>query len=225
MVRGGAGHSERREIVAPQPASAGSRVPRPDPSRRHFVVAGLLTILGATIHLVPAWGVTPAFTIAREGDAFVINGTLHVPVPVEVAWDVLTDYDHMSGFVIDLQESRVLSSPSDPVLRVYQRGVTRLGPFAFDYEVEREVRLDRPRLIRSRGLRGNVKRLDMETSLEPEGAGVLLRYHAEIVPDFWVPSFLGAPLMRREAEQQFASLVAEMLRRAQALPPDPGRGN
>jgi hypothetical protein len=81
------------------------------------------------------------FSVRRVEGEYLVEGSLTVAVPPLVAWEVLTDYDDMSRFVVDMLESRVLEDAGGR-LRVLQRGVTRLGPLSFDYEVEREVTLD-----------------------------------------------------------------------------------
>lgn len=152
--------------------------------------------------------------IERVGDEFVVEGAFHVAVTPAVAWAVLTDYEGMPKFVEDLRESRVLEHDGER-LRVVQRGVTRLGPFSFDYDVEREVVLDPIHAVHSRALRGNVKKLDMHTFVDPEGTGTRIRFRAAMIPDFWVPPLVGERLIRARFERQFASLLKEMRRRAE----------
>lgn len=153
--------------------------------------------------------------IERVDDGFVLEGTFQVPVPSTVAWAVLTDYEGMPRFMEDLQESRVIERDGTR-LRLVQRGVTRLGPFAFDFDVEREVILEPERAVHSRALRGNVKKLDMHTFVEPEGTGTRIRFRATMVPDFWVPPLVGARLIRTRFERQFENMLKEMRRRAEA---------
>lgn len=152
--------------------------------------------------------------IERVGDEFILEGAFHVPVPPAVAWAVLTDYEGMPRFVDDLRESRVIERDGAR-LRVVQRGVTRLGPFAFHYDVEREVVLEPDHAVHSRALRGNVKKLDMQTFVEPEGSGTRIRFRAAMIPDFWVPPLVGARLIRTRFERQFENLLKEMRRRAE----------
>lgn len=155
-----------------------------------------------------------AVRIERLGDEFILEGAFHVAVAPAVAWAVLTDYEGMPAFVEDLRESRVVERDGER-LRVVQRGVTRLGPFSFDYDVEREVTLEPGRALHSRALRGNVKKLDMHTFVDAEGGGTRIRFRAAMIPDFWVPPLVGARLIRTRFERQFDSLLKEMRRRAE----------
>jgi len=153
--------------------------------------------------------------IERAGDEFIAEGSFHVAVPQEVAWAVLTDYEGMPRFIDDMTESRVLERDAQ-WLRVVQRGVTRIGPLSFDYDVEREIALEPMRAVHSRALRGNVKKLDMHTFVEPENAGTRIRFRAVMVPDFWVPPLVGPRLIRIRFERQFENLLKEMRARADA---------
>lgn len=151
-----------------------------------------------------------------------VEASFHVDVSPALAWRVMTDYEHMAAFVPTMKESRVLSAASDR-LTVYQRGVARIAWFSHDWEMEREITLEPDVAIRSRALRGNVKRMEMETHLTPEGDGVRIRYQALTVPDFWVPPLIGPALMKSQVTEQFTALAAEMHRRAIAAPVPAGQ--
>lgn len=180
--------------------------------------AWVLAVLFASGAASAEEGESSRFDVTRQADEFVVEGWLSVAVPPSVAWAVLTDYDRMAEFIPDMRESRRLNGDGGG-LRVWQKGVTRVGPFSFDYEVEREVWVTPETLIRSHGIRGNMKKLELETALAPDPVGVRIHYRAEIVPDFWVPPLLGPRFIRSQAEQQFRALIAEMKRRAAAARP------
>jgi len=142
-----------------------------------------------------------------------VEASFHVDVSPALAWRVMTDYEHMAQFIPTMTQSRVLSATNDR-LTVLQKGVARLAWFSHDWEVEREVTLEPEVTIRSRALRGNVKRMEMESHLSPEDGGVRIRYQALTVPDFWVPPLIGPALMKSQVTEQFTALAAEMHRRA-----------
>jgi hypothetical protein len=187
----------------------------PSVLRPLLVVVRWLLLASCLLPPPPAAAEDVAVRIERAGDEFILEGAFHVAVAPAVAWAVLTDYEGMPAFVEDLRESRVVERDGDR-LRVVQRGVTRLGPFSFDYDVEREVTLESGHALHSRALRGNVKKLDMHTLVDPEGAGTRIRFRAAMIPDFWVPPLVGARLIRARFERQFDSLLKEMRRRAEA---------
>lgn len=187
---------------------------RPDRHRRAWLGRAACFIAFGTVAR-SAWSeqdTNSRFTISRQADEFIIEGVLEVSVPPAVAWAVLVDYEHMHRFVPDMSESRVLAREGDR-LRVLQRGFLPFGPFRFAYDVERDVWLTPESAVVSRGVRGNMRKVELLTEIEAREAGVTIRHRAAIVPDFWVPPLLGPRMLRARAEAQFAALVAEMKRR------------
>ena len=91
-----------------------------------------------------------SITLARRGEAFVVDATLSFPVTLKTAWDVLTDYDRMAAILGNLSSSQVVSRDGNTWL-VRQKGVARYGPFSYAFFSEREVRLEPMKRIVSRG--------------------------------------------------------------------------
>ena len=46
--------------------------------------------------------------LQKSGDAFVVEVSIDIPVPVRTAWDVLTDFDNMAAIVSNLSLSKVI---------------------------------------------------------------------------------------------------------------------
>lgn len=151
-------------------------------------------------------------TVTQLGEAFVIDATVEVPVPLAGAWEVLTDFEHMALFVGNLKGSRVLRR-EDNVLWVRQDGVIEYGPFSVPFKSEREIRLEPKKRILARSLSGSMKRMESEAQLKALPDGVQIRYHAEAVPDSTLARLFGATIVRHEIEEQFREMSAEMLRR------------
>lgn len=184
------------------------------PVLRFLVVTALLPLLSA-----PALGVDtrPAVSdsdvrVERTGGGFTVDLLAHAPVSPAMAWEVLTDFGHMAGFVPNLKTSQV-QERGDAYVRVYQTGTARYGIFWAEFESVRDIRLSPPTEIRAHGVGGNVRRMDSVMRLEPETGGTLLRYHAEVQPDFWLPPFLGPSFVRHETAEQFSAIIREMVRR------------
>ncbi|NMG75224.1 hypothetical protein GPA25_10700 [Aromatoleum diolicum] len=150
--------------------------------------------------------------VERAGGSFTVDLLAHAPVSPAQAWAVLTDFEHMADFVPNLRTS-VVTERTDTLVRVRQSGTARYGIFWTDFESVREVRLFPPHEIRAHGVGGNVRRMDSVMRLEPETGGTLLRYHAEVQPDFWLPPLLGPSFVRHETAEQFAAIIQEMVRR------------
>src|SRR5437868_3453940 len=64
--------------------------------------------------------------VQRSGGSFTVDTIMFTPVPPALAWAVLTDFEHMGGFVPNLTSSQVLER-SDALLKVAQKGVARFG--------------------------------------------------------------------------------------------------
>lgn len=169
----------------------------------------LLVLLGGT-----ARGAEPklAVSVGQSGEAFIVDATLNVQVPLPVAWDVLVDFDHMSSILGNLTASKVVARDRNIVI-VQQQGVARFGLLSFAFESEREMRLEPMQRILARNISGTLKRMESETTLSAPGQGVQIQYHAEIVSDSAVMRLFGVSFVKHEIEEQFMGLAREMIRR------------
>jgi carbon monoxide dehydrogenase subunit G len=150
--------------------------------------------------------------VERNGGGFTVDLTLYAPVAPALAWEVLTDFDRMSEFVPNLISSRV-TERNENLLTVQQKGVAHYGIFAVNFESVQETRLSPQREINAHGVGGNFLRMDSVMLLQAEGAGTRLDYHADVLPDFWFPPFIGPTLARRDIAEQFTGMLREMSRR------------
>lgn len=150
--------------------------------------------------------------VLRSGEGFVIDVDMHPPVPPHKAWEVLTDYEHMSRFVPNLSSSQVLEHDGNH-LKIKQAGSAHYGPFSMAFESVREVQLKPPHQIVVHGVGGSVKTMESTLDLEPEPGGTRLRYHAEVVPQDPLPPLLGPAAVRQQTAEQFSAMIEEMLKR------------
>ena len=150
--------------------------------------------------------------VIRLGDTFRVNVAVHTPVTPSQAWAVLTDFDHMSGFLPNLTSSQVMQR-SDNLLKVAQKGGARFGFFSKDFESIREIEINPNIEIRANNIGGNLKRMQSVMQLQPEGTGTRLTYRADVEPGFWFPPMIGPSLVRHETAEQISALLKEMLRR------------
>ena len=70
-------------------------------------------VLLATLFLaIPchAAGESPirSIKVDYQGDTYITDAVMYAPVQIAVAWDVLTDFDHMANWVPNVKESKVL---------------------------------------------------------------------------------------------------------------------
>lgn len=152
--------------------------------------------------------------VARGDKGYQIDAVMHAPVPQDVAWEVLIDFDHMPQYQPGLQVSKIVERQPDRLL-VRQQGVAKFGPFSSGFESERDIRLVPKTEILSTNVGGTVKYMVSTMKLAPEAGGTLMRYHADIDPG-WLPPLLGPAAMRDSTADSFAAMIREMQKRQAA---------
>ena len=151
--------------------------------------------------------------VRKEGQEIVVEVDCPVRAPLQMVWDVLTDYDNMSRFLSHVQYSSVRSR-IDNVLTVRQRGKTTRGPFSFAFDNVREVVLRPNSEIRSRLISGELKAFHFTTRLVDADEIVHIVNAGRYTPNLWVPPIIGPALIEAETRNQFGEIRAEILRRA-----------
>jgi carbon monoxide dehydrogenase subunit G len=157
----------------------------------------------------PVRSVSVSFT----GETYVCDAVMFAPVPQVVAWDVLTDFEHMAEWVPNVRTSRVLKREDDSAT-IEQRGVAKFGVASFPYVIERRIEMNKPVVIRSTQIRGSLRRVESLMTLEPEGKGTRLTYHLEVVPSLLAGAVMSRGFLEHEVAEQFGAIVSEMTRRA-----------
>ena len=165
------------------------------------------------IHCV-AFAAEPEIRVAidKVDEAFLVDATLAIPVPLPTAWAVLTDFDNMVGILSNLTLSKIVRRDGNSVT-VMQKGTARYGIFSYAFASVREVQLEPMKRILAIQLTGNAKRFESEMELSETSKGTHLRYRAEVVPDSAISRTFGGPFIQHEVEEQFTLLAAEMIRR------------
>jgi carbon monoxide dehydrogenase subunit G len=164
----------------------------------------------------PAWCADMpirSLEIEQNADGFVANVVMFAPVPVDLAWTVLTDFDHMPTWVPNVRESRIASRDADS-MTVEQRGVARFGPLSFPYTSVRRMQLDPPKTIRSTQVSGSMRRMTSLMTLEGEGEGTRFNYHLELEPAGLAAALLSKDFVSHEIVEQFTAVIGEMVRRS-----------
>jgi hypothetical protein len=150
--------------------------------------------------------------VDKRGDVYFVEVVVSAPVPVAVAWDVMTDFDHMTRFVPELKESRVAAREGNR-LTIEQKGVTTVGPLQFDWQSVREIELTPMARTDSRQITGRSRRSRSHTEFAGDGAASRLTYRSEVEPGYWVPSFISRSLISNRIREHFEVMLAEMKRR------------
>ena len=151
--------------------------------------------------------------IVKDSDAFVANVVMVAPVPANIAWDVLTDFDHQAAWVPNVKESKVIARDGNAVT-VEQHGIARFGLASFPYASVRQIQLDPQRTVRSVQVKGdNVQRLESLMTLKRDGNGTQLTYHLELVPAGLAALVVSKDSLDKQLREQFTAIIEEMVRR------------
>jgi ribosome-associated toxin RatA of RatAB toxin-antitoxin module len=155
----------------------------------------------------------------RHGDSVEVRARATLSASAALAWEVLTDYEALPRFIPGMTRSSVRLRQGQRIV-VEQSGEARYLFFSFPIEVRLEVTETPQSLVVSRAVSGNLRRMNGRYELQPDpsGNGLLLRYSGEIEPSFSLPPLIGIVALRRSVEEQFTAMVAEIERRAAALP-------
>ena len=149
-----------------------------------------------------------------NGEDVIVDVDFLVPVTPQKAWDVLTDFDHMAGFVSNLQMSKIIDSEKN-TLHISQKGVAKYALLTFPFESIREIHLTPIEKIQSHLISGNMHKLEGLTRLVPEGDHTRIIYHSDTIPGVRIPLVIGKAFIEHETREQFQEMRDEMLRRKQ----------
>ena len=142
-----------------------------EPRREPAQPGRLAWALMATLVLAfPCHGADPSLVrsikVSYDGTTYVTDAVMYAPVPVAIAWDVLTDFEHQPGWVPNLTDSKVVKREANSVV-VQQSGTAALGPLSVPYVTERRIDMDKPVTIDAVQLKGSLKRVQSTIKISP----------------------------------------------------------
>jgi hypothetical protein len=157
----------------------------------------------------------PWVAAMRRGNVFGVDATVIAPVTPREAWDVLTDFDAMAGFVPDLELSRVTARDGN-TLRVEQRRLAQWGPVTTTFMTVRDVTLEPTESVKSVSVEGSALRGTSVMQFKAVPVGTEIWYRAELAFETWMPDFVAERLLQDDMNGQLEAAVAEMVRRRAA---------
>ena len=175
------------------------------------------TVLTVVVHCAAsaAYAADVSVQTRRQGDTIIVEASAEFADRMEQAWAVLTDYEHLSRFIPNMESSKVVArNPAGPV--VEQKGVARMWVFSYPFEVRLAVREFPPYKIESRGEGGSFKQFHGVYELSVVQGRTRLRYVCEMIPDFFMPPLFGAAVLKQNVEESFRALADEIVRRSEA---------
>ncbi len=164
---------------------------------------------------LPAGTVSAEARVRVEANEAVISvyAEIEARVDREQAWAVLTDYNRWAEYIPDLQVSRVISPPGEPI-RLEQRGSIPWLP-NFPLVMIAYVEELPPRTIRFQRIAGNIRALVGEWQIHGRSP-VRLTYRSTVIPGFPMPPEVSSEIFRHDAKVRIEALAREMERRASA---------
>ena len=169
----------------------------------------------------------PSVSVERDGDTFYVRARASVAVDPRIAWDTITDYEHMREFLPNVERSKVIAR------RGTRLTVEHVGQFPlFFFDVPVRVRLgitQQPyERIDARSEPGEVDgapqtlrsfsgSYDLAVITLERRTGVRLEYEsrfelAEPLPPI-VGDLFGTAMVTKTVRLQFEAMVREMVRR------------
>jgi hypothetical protein len=157
-----------------------------------------------------------AFTIERAEGRYVdeqyqFELVAMIDAPIELVEAVLRDYPHYSDLDQRILDSKVLERPEQGVAILATTVRACFGPFCRN--VKRVERVEESPLVLTAttdASRSDVKSGETRTELTVAENGTRVTYRTSIVPDFWIPAFVGRRLMLRTLEEATVNMFTNV---------------
>jgi len=172
----------------------------------------LVAACAASLGPPPAAAQDISIEAAREGEFITFTASAELMVDPKIAWQVLSDYDHLAEFIPDMRSSHIVLRTSDGAM-VEQKGEFSFLFFHQPIDVVLAVYEEPQRRIIARAVAGNLRDMEGRYELLASGYGVRLSYFGRFTPDFYVPPLVGMPIVRSSMAKRFRAMVAEIVRR------------
>jgi hypothetical protein len=150
--------------------------------------------------------------VAYDGETYLVTAKMFAPVSQAIAWDVLTDFPHMPGWIPNLIDSAIIKQ-GDKSMTIEQHGNAKFGALSFAYTSVREIVMNPQKTILSTQVKGSMKRQKSLMTLTPDGDGTRMVYELEVVPSFLASAVMSPEFLKHEMEEQFTAIVGEMVKR------------
>ena len=148
-------------------------------------------------------------------DCVKVDVGMQVDAPIEIVWQVITDYQHAAQFISNLKSST--ETPLGPNSLLVEQ-VGRVGWGALNVEIKTVYKVSLnpiEKKINSFLVGGNLKTINMNTQLQSKANGsTLLLYTMVTDPGPWAPLSITEELLKRQARQGFDDLRREIMKRA-----------
>lgn len=153
-----------------------------------------------------------SFVVTQEGELIQTEASVDLPVALDQAWTVLTDYERYPRFISGMDESKIVSRGPDGLV-VEQKG--RLSFLFFSQEIEARILVSErpPYTIDSRAIEGDFRVMTGHYELLQISNKVRLSYSGRLVPKFELPPIVGLSIVRHVLLRHFREMLDEIIRR------------
>jgi len=150
--------------------------------------------------------------VTKDGKLIDVDVALRVNATGEEAWRVLTDYNNMVRFVSSLESSTIVRQEGTE-LEVAQKGSVHFALLSLPFNSVRRIELEPVHEIRSFLIEGDMKTSRFTTRIVDEGGTTLILQRGRIVPNIWVPPWIGPAIIAAGTRRQWQEIRTEILRR------------
>jgi len=157
--------------------------------------------------------------VTERAGVYQVRGSFITNVPVQIVWDVLTDYGHIGSFVQSVKKSSIEPRPNGHLL-VRQEMLVGVFPLRRKAEVALDVREDaRQRIAFHDELAKDFRVYVGHWTLETDSLRTVVRYSLDADPLAGLPHFIGRGVLSHGAQDLLKQVEVEMERRARARGP------
>jgi hypothetical protein len=187
-------------------------------NKKIFMAMGCWLVLGITPKCLGAMDAPVSATLMQDGDVYTISAEFTAPVDPQTAWNVLTDYDHMSSFIASIH-GHIRSEKGDDLL-VHQVATGGFLIFTVSVEALLKIHEDPMTDIHFTDISGkDFKDYGGVWTLKTIPQGVDVVYHLVAERNSHTPGFVNGEVLRSSTGNLLKQVRTEMERRqAKAAP-------
>lgn len=161
------------------------------------VVAALW--LSSLVASIAAAATVRQMHVEQDGAAYQVISRVHLAVAPGAAYRAATDFEQLPRFNPSIESSRRIGGHQlDSTLRLCALWYCKRMQQVMRYQLQPPTTIDMQVVPGA----GDFKRGAAHWRFSAAGSGTNLYFTATLVPDFWVPPFIGPLLVRRELRQQ-----------------------
>jgi hypothetical protein len=171
-----------------------------------------------------SWGAPAqdvAVRVTKDGSAFMVEADFSVAATRDEAWEVLTDFDHMTQILSNVDASKITSRDGNRI-EVTQKSHAQAGLLRVSLDSVRQVELTPKTEIKSHILKSSdLKSSDFTTRLAEEGGLIQVTVRGSFVPMGFAAAAATPDAVEANTRRQYSELRDEILRRKNHEPTPP----